>query len=378
MEDLNKASGVDYDKLDDEKLRSQRYARETGGNIEGRFSPNAVPYEGSRGESAFVVREGNHFRVYVIEGLGTLNLAADAYQLVAPVPGSRYDVVGYNGVASIVNDLITPGALPMVVGQYLAVGDEQTLADNVQDEALARGFKEGCDTARCVWGGGETPALKGIIVPGTIDLAGFAAGRTPGLKLWRHQLLAPGDCIVMLESNGVHMNGFTAVREKVAEGPSALLPSGYRTLVGDTGRTLGDHLLQRAHIYTQAVEFVHAEGFDVHYAVHISGHGWRKLMRAPQPFTYRIHTLPSEQPLFPFLQQLLGYNNLTMYSSYIMRAGFALFMPEHDAGRFVRRGERQGWPYRPFIAGRVEAGPKQVIIEPLGNLPLPGDSMNIR
>ena len=375
MGGVNQASGVDYNTLDESKLVSSRYARATDNNLTKRFGQEMLPFIPSRGESVFLVREHARYLAVVIEGLGTENLAADAYQRESPVPGSRYDVIGYNCVASIVNDLITAGAYPAVVEQYLAVGDEEFLKDIALEEALARGFKEACDDAACVWGGGETPALKGIIVPGTVDLAGCAVGYTPGLNPWWHGRVQAGDAIVCLESRGMHMNGFTAVRQHM----SALAGSqGYCTRVAGTDQTIGDLLLARAHIYVDAVEFALKEGFEVHYGAHISGHGWRKLARAPQPFTYRIHTMPTMQPLFPFLQEMLGYDDEEMYSSYIMNIGFALFMPEREAGRFVRLGNKQGWPYRAFIAGRVETGPKRVIIEPLGNLELPGDSMQIR
>ena len=42
---------------------------------------------------------------------------------------------------------------------------------------LAAGFAEGCIQSRAVWGGGETPALKGIVNPETIVLAGSAIGQ---------------------------------------------------------------------------------------------------------------------------------------------------------------------------------------------------------
>src|SRR3989338_2647538 len=373
MTDLNTGSGVDYNKLDKGKLGAQDFARMTDGNLSGRF--DIQTFLPSTGQSVFLMREGNHYRAYLIEGLGTLNLVADAYQLVREVPGARYDVIGYSTVASIINDLLTAGALPIVVGQYLALEKGEWLDEVLlRAEALNRGFKEGCDDARCIWGPGETPGLKGIIVPGTIDIAGFAVGRTPGLKPWCYERLVPGDAIVFLESSGLHMNGVTAIREDVVP----KLPDGYATIVPGTGGALGDELLVKAHIYLGAVAFALEEGFDVHYATHISGHGLRKLMRAPQDLTYVVETLPTEQPLFPYLQEQLGYDDKKMCSSYNEGVGFALFMPERDAGRFVRLGNKQGWPYHAFVAGRVEAGEKKVIIEPLGNLTLPGDSMHIR
>ena len=48
--------------------------------------------------------------------------------------------------------------------------------------ALVEGFAEGCRAAGAVWGGGETPTLKGIVHPDAIVLAGSAVGKKRRLK----------------------------------------------------------------------------------------------------------------------------------------------------------------------------------------------------
>ncbi|MEY4414286.1 MAG: hypothetical protein RIQ53_1579, partial [Pseudomonadota bacterium] len=52
------------------------------------------------------------------------------------------------------------------------------------------------------------------------------------------------------------------------------------------------------------------------------------------------------------------------YSTLNMGAGFALFMAPEDAQRTVEIAQGLGIGAR--IAGQVEAGPKQLLIEPLG------------
>ena len=47
-----------------------------------------------------------------------------------------------------------------------------------------------------------------------------------------------------------------------------------------------------------------------------------------------------------------------------MGAGFALYMAKEDAERTVQIAQAQGVPA--IIAGSVEAGPKRLVIEPLG------------
>jgi phosphoribosylformylglycinamidine cyclo-ligase len=52
------------------------------------------------------------------------------------------------------------------------------------------------------------------------------------------------------------------------------------------------------------------------------------------------------------------------YASLNMGAGFALFVPPAEAQHVVEIAAQQG--IKAYLAGRVEAGEKQVVIEPLG------------
>ena len=75
-----------------------------------------------------------------------------------------------------INDLITVGATPLVVQAYWAAGGTDWFADAQRAQALVDGWKRACDTCGVAWGGGETPALAGIVEDGRIDLAASCTG----------------------------------------------------------------------------------------------------------------------------------------------------------------------------------------------------------
>ena len=88
------------------------------------------------------------------------------------------------------------------------------------------------------WGGGETPALAGIVEAGRIDLAASCTGLVnPKERLSLGDKLGPGDAIVLLASSGIHANGLSLAR-KLAE----RLPQGYLTEVAP-GLGYGEALL---------------------------------------------------------------------------------------------------------------------------------------
>ena len=75
-----------------------------------------------------------------------------------------------------VNDLITVGATPLVVQAYWAAGGSDWFDDAARAQALVAGWKRACDVCGVAWGGGETPALAGIVEAGRIDLAAACTG----------------------------------------------------------------------------------------------------------------------------------------------------------------------------------------------------------
>src|SRR5207248_208250 len=176
----------------------------------------------TRGESAYLMEAADAFWGHVEEGLGTKNRVADA---MGKLTGkSFYKNIGIDIVATIVNDLITCGALPVSVAMHAAVGDSAWFADQKRANALVEGFAEGCQQGGAVWGGGETPTLRGIVESETIVLAGSAFGRIAPKNLRIVGDVKDGDAIIFLASSGVQTNGLTLCR-KIAE----QLPQGYRT-----------------------------------------------------------------------------------------------------------------------------------------------------
>jgi len=181
-----------------------------------------------------------------------------------------------------------------------------------------------------------------------------------------------GDAILLAPATGIHANGLTLAR-KIARG----LPQGYETLVpGDPQRrSLGETLLDPAPLYGPLVEALQEGGVALHYAAHITGHGWRKLMRAPQALGYVLARVPPVPPVLAFLCECAGMNDQEAYGTFNMGAGFALFIASHDVARASTMAAERGFSL--LHAGQVEAGEKRVVIEPLG-LAFRGDSLQIR
>ena len=223
-----KKAGVDYAKIDPLKVLAQRVAAETASNLE-RHGLSEVA--ASRGESAYVIDCGDFYLASITECLGTKALVADAMRALPGNNAGRtyYDQIAQDTLAMAINDIITVGATPVSVHAYWAAGSSDWFADGERARDLVEGWKRACDLCGVSWGGGETPALGGVVERDRIDLAASCVGMVrPKSRLTLGEKLAAGDAIVLLESSGIHANGITLAR-KLAE----RLPDGYATQLAD-------------------------------------------------------------------------------------------------------------------------------------------------
>jgi phosphoribosylformylglycinamidine cyclo-ligase len=347
------SAGVDYRALDagkrdalSEALQTSEMLRAAGGRA----------LDESRGEPAFVFEiAGRHFS-FVLECLGTKSIIA---REVEEQRGSdTFANVAYDTVAAIVNDLCCVGALPLVVNAYFATGSSKWYGQHDRSSELVRGWREGCVVAGATWGGGESPSLQGLIAASDIELAGSAVGIVPeGHRPILGAELAAGDEIVLVASTGLHANGASLARVVAGR-----LDEGYQTEL-PSGRRFGDALLDRSAIYVELVRGLLAHGVDIHYLSHITGHGLLKLMRPRRDFTYRIISLPPVPEVLRFLVEEAELSPYAAYSTLNMGCGFAVYCAQGMGGTVVELSSEAGLDAR--VAGRVEEGPRRVVLEEL-------------
>ena len=293
----------------------------------------------------------------MLEGLGTKSVIAR--QLQGTLGARVFEAVAYDAVAAIVNDLCCVGALPLVVNAYFATGSSEWYADRERHEALLSGWALACAHAGATWGGGESPSLPGLVSEADVELAGSAVGLVPdGCEPILGQRLAAGDEIVLVASSGLHANGASLARMIAAR-----LPDGYATPL-PSGRTFGKTLLDPSLIYVPLVRALVGGGVDVHYLSHITGHGLLKLMRPARDLSYRITRLPEVPEVLSFLVQEAELSPPAAYSTFNMGAGFAVYCAQGLGENVVALAAASGLDA--VVAGRVEAGPRRVVLEEAG------------
>src|SRR5256714_9076798 len=164
-------AGIDYDVLDESKRAAIRNAEARSGMI---AAQGGRGVEESRGASGFVFELGGQQLAFVVEGLGTKSILAR--QWLEQTGEDRFADVGIDGVAAIVNDVASVGALPVVVNAYFATGSSEWHASGGSAVSLLEGWRAGCERAQATWGGGEAPALPDLVSPQDAEIAGSSIG----------------------------------------------------------------------------------------------------------------------------------------------------------------------------------------------------------
>ena len=172
-------------------------------------------------------------------------------------------------------------------------------------------------------------------------------------------------------SSGVQTNGLTLCR-RIAES----LPGRYETPVAG-GPTLGEALLAPSTIYVAFVAECQRRKIPLHYAAHVTGHGWRKLMRLEDPFVYEI-TAPRPAPaLFEFLMKAGPVALREAYATFNMGIGFAAYVAPEMAARALEAAKATG--YDAWHAGTVRRdGSRKAVSIPSLGLEFDADTLKVR
>ena len=153
----------------------------------------------------------------------------------------KYDTIGEDLVAMVVDDLVVCGAEPLFMTDYIAVG--KVIPERIA--AIVGGIARGCEKAGTALVGGETAEHPGLMGDDEFDIAGAATGVVDAhLQLGADRVRA-GDVLIAMPSSGIHANGFSLVRHIIATQKIDINKS-----VADLGCSLGEVLITPTEIYT--------------------------------------------------------------------------------------------------------------------------------
>lgn len=366
-----KKSGVDYGAMDPFKIMCQKAGLPTASTLLRNHGFREVRW--SRGESCYLIEQPDRYLGFNIEGLGTKNLAANAQDAIYDRWSHR--VIAYDNVAMTVNDFAPLGVQPLVYGFFLAAGSGTFFKNKKAARGVVDGVRAASEISSMTWACGETQTVVGNVTPEGLVLAGSSVGQIyPKNRLMSPFFIEEGDAIVLLASNEIHANGLTLAR-KIA----TTHPEGFKALMRNGQRYI-DALLQPTQLYNHIVQQCLNNRIPLHYGVHVTGHGWAKLMRSPQPFRYVVDTVPPVPELFQFIQRNSKerISGKEMYHTFNMGVGFVLYVPVRHMMRVLAVARRNN--VKASVGGFVERSRsgKRTVVLPKKNIRFTEDDLKVR
>lgn len=329
-----KAAGVDIDKANALVKDYKRFAKSTAtrgvisdiGSFGGLFRPD-------------IKRFKDPILVSSTDGVGT--------KLKIAFLTDKHDTVGIDLVAMSANDILCSGAEGLFFLDYISTGKIKTSC--LRD--IVKGIARACREAGYALIGGETAEMPGMYKEGEYDLAGFCVGVVEKSRLIDGSNIKADDCLIGIESNGLHSNGFSLVRKVFSR----------KELIQYSGE-----LLKPTRIYVKPIlnllRGMRDEGRGIIKGIaHITGGAfYDKIPRIiPQGLSVRIEKKSWPAPeIFKLIQKKGNVPERDMYRTLNMGIGMVLVVDKNWADKIILKLKNSG--IRSWVIGEVIEGEERV------------------
>ncbi len=279
--------------------------------------------------------------VAATDGVGTkIKLAAQI---------GRFDTIGVDCVAMVVNDLVVQGAEPLIFLDYIAMAK---LEKKIAADAL-RGLAEGCRRAGCALLGGETATMPGVYSEGELEMVGFSVGVVEREAIIDGSTISEGDSVIGLSSSGFHSNGYSLVRsvlDRAIEAGELELFGSYPGLKS----SLASELLAPTRIYVKPILNL-LRDFTIHGLCHITGGGFDGNIPRVLPRGVRARINPTAWPrpgVYEWIQRYGDLDESELLRVFNCGIGMVMVVPENHAADVCQRLEGLG--ERAYTIGQIE------------------------
>lgn len=276
------------------------------------------------GYYANVVNVGGQGIAITTDGVGSKSIIATAM--------NKYDTIGIDCIAMNVNDLICVGATPMSMVDYIAIDHVDS---KILDE-IAIGLCVGAKKSNISISGGEISQLPDVV--NGFDLSGTAIGHVAIDRILVGKNVQPGDIVIGIESNGIHSNGLSLVRNTFF----SLFKYKLTHKFDELDCRLGEELIKPTHIYVNEALDIMASIRSIKAFAHITSDGFLNLSRVAADVGFVIDSLPEIPSIFKIIQELGDIEYSEMFSVFNMGVGFCVIVDSNEVDNTIKLINNQG------------------------------------
>ena len=273
-----------------------------------------------------------------VEGVGTKVLVAQL--------ANKYDTIGIDGVALVVNDIIRSGATPiaLVDNVHLQASEPKLITE------LLKGIAKGAEESECMVPAGEmgdvAEIITGIAKGKSFDMVVGCVGELTENQMIKGNNIKPGDTVIGLRSSGLHSNGITLARKVLFKQWGGKYDP--HTVPEGLDRELVQEVLEPMKIYVKPL-LTAAKKTAIQGAVHITGDAYLKfnrLMMFSKNVGFEFNNF-KPQPIFDLIQRTAHelkreITDLEMLKTFNLGWGFALVVDKKDTDTTIDSLKKSG------------------------------------
>jgi len=267
----------------------------------------------------------NRYLDLAIEGVGTKVLLAQL--------ADKYDTIGIDGVAMVVNDVIRSGAKPLAIADNI----HAHRSDSFLIKEWMKGIAKAATEIQCVVAGGEigdvAEIIKGLKKGEGFDMIVSCVGEVSKDHIIFGNDIKPKDVVIGLRSSGLHSNGITLAKRVLFKEWGGIFDP--HDIAEGLDRELIYEVLEPTKIYAKSLQKV-AKQHNVKGAVHITGDAYLKFgkfTKFSKGIGFRFNNF-KPQPIFELIQKTAesfgGITNKEMLKTFNMGWGFAIVVDRQE------------------------------------------------
>jgi len=286
--------------------------------------------------------------VQSVDGVGTKSIIARMM--------NKYDTLGIDLLSASCNDVLTVGAKPLTLLDYIACDH---LNPDIIDK-LVSGMVKACRENGVSLVGGETAEMPNIYLPNEHDLVGIVTGVVEKDKIITGKEIQYGDKVLGFMSSGLHTNGYSLARKLFFDVANLTVDS----KLPELDKPLGEILLVPHLNYSKPVLDILDNNVPIKGMVHITGGGLLgNIPRIlPNNCAVKINKNSWQIPaIFKVMQTIGKLNEPEMYRTFNMGIGYVLISAQENVNAIMDKVKIYS-DFKLLEIGEVISGHREVIL----------------
>ncbi len=264
------------------------------------------------GHYAGLIEFGEYYLALHTDGVGTKTILALKHNYLREL--------GHDLIAMNVNDLSSMNIEAVAMVDYIA----SSIFYKELGEQLGESLNSALEEADISIIGGETASVPDLI--NGLDISGTVLGIVKKNMIITGEKISEGDYIIGIPSSGFHSNGYSLIR-KILD----LNPGLEDEIVG--GEKLWKKLLKGTRIYSRTIEEISLK-FDLHGMAHITGGGFRNLLRLKQ-MHYKINYEIDIPEIFKIIIDRGNVSYQEAFQTFNMGVGFVIILDDKNGKKLL-------------------------------------------